>query len=254
MTDLTELLADLARPAPATVAPAVLVETGVADVFATFDGPSGSLTVAANPRGVSAVAPTTHEFAAEFADRFQRPAYPTDRLPGRLHGRVERALDSGRIGTLPIDLRTQTDFQRAVLSAVASIPPGEVRPYGWVARQVGKPRAVRAVGSAVGQNPIPVLVPCHRVVRSDGHVGAYRFGPTMKHQLLQAEGVDWAVLDEHADRRQSLLGSATTHIVCFPTCSHARRISERHQRWFANPHQASEAGFRPCRRCEPFDQ
>ena len=67
-----------------------------------------------------------------------------------------------------------------MLTKTLEIPSGEVRPYGWVAREIGRPKAVRAVGSALGRNPVPVLIPCHRVVRSDGHVGNYGLGVPMK--------------------------------------------------------------------------
>jgi O-6-methylguanine DNA methyltransferase len=70
------------------------------------------------------------------------------------------------------------------------IPAGQVRPYGWIASEIGRPKAVRAVGTALGRNPVPLLIPCHRVVRTDGRVGDYAFGPPAKRALLAAEGLD----------------------------------------------------------------
>ena len=71
------------------------------------------------------------------------------------------------------------------------IPWGEVRPYSWVAREIGRPRAVRAVGSSLGHNPLPFVVPCHRVVRADGHIGEYGAGgPAAKRAMLATEGID----------------------------------------------------------------
>lgn len=83
-----------------------------------------------------------------------------------------------------------TSFQKRVWKALLTIPRGEVRSYAWVARRIGRPKAVRAVGSAVGQNPLAPEVPCHRVVRSDGSMGGYsgRGGIRTKTLLLKKEG------------------------------------------------------------------
>lgn len=81
-----------------------------------------------------------------------------------------------------------TDFQRAVWRALAEIPWGETRSYGDIARSIGRPRAVRAVGAANGRNPLPIVVPCHRVVGSDGALTGFAGGLTVKRQLLALEG------------------------------------------------------------------
>ncbi len=88
---------------------------------------------------------------------------------------------------LPLDLRG-TPFQRAVWWALAEIPYGQVRSYAQVAQTIGRPRATRAVGAAVGANPLPILLPCHRVVRADGSLGWYGGGVEMKRALLEREG------------------------------------------------------------------
>jgi len=87
---------------------------------------------------------------------------------------------------LPLDLRG-TPFQKAVWAAVARIPYGETRSYGAVARAVGRPTAVRPVGAANGANPVPLLVPCHRVVQADGTLGGYGGGLALKKRLLALE-------------------------------------------------------------------
>src|SRR2546425_10684195 len=74
------------------------------------------------------------------------------------------------------DVRGLTAFEQAVWRKTREIPRGEVRPYGWVAREIGRPAAVRAVGTALANNPIPYFIPCHRVVRTDGHIGNYGGG------------------------------------------------------------------------------
>lgn len=88
-----------------------------------------------------------------------------------------------------------TPFEARVWRAVAAIPRGEVRSYRWVAEKIGAPRAARAVGNALHKNPHPVTVPCHRVVRSDGSLGGYAYGPARKRSLLSAEGVDVGRMD-----------------------------------------------------------
>ncbi len=90
---------------------------------------------------------------------------------------------------LPVDLSETRPFQRAVLTAIAKIPFGETRSYGWVARAIGKPGAARAVGQALHTNPIPIIIPCHRVVASNGKLGGYGGGLPMKIKLLRLEGV-----------------------------------------------------------------
>lgn len=226
----------------------VLLETGIADGFATLPSAVGDLHVAFNPYGISAVAPTSDEFNLMFEDRFHRPVVEVKGLPAAIGPSVEKALRTGKPSGVPIDWRGQTEFQRAVLEATRTIPPGEVRPYGWVARQIGRPAAVRAVGSALGQNPVPVLVACHRVIRSDGSLGQYRFGPTMKQSLLEAEGLD-AVIPPG-----SLVGDESTRIVCYPSCRVARKTSEHLRKWFHSGRQATVAGYRPCEKCQPVLQ
>ncbi|PWK15918.1 methylated-DNA--[protein]-cysteine S-methyltransferase [Tumebacillus permanentifrigoris] len=91
-----------------------------------------------------------------------------------------------RVFTLPLDMRG-TEFQQAVWRTVAQIPAGETRSYSEIANQIGRPRAVRAVGAANGANPIPILIPCHRVIGSSGNLTGYRGGLPMKRELLDLE-------------------------------------------------------------------
>jgi len=81
-------------------------------------------------------------------------------------------------------------FQRKVLRAVIAIPRGEVRTYQFIAKQIGNPKAARAVGRALATNPFPLMIPCHRVIRSDGKLGGYQGGVRMKQALLRKEGND----------------------------------------------------------------
>lgn len=92
--------------------------------------------------------------------------------------------------TVPLDLTGVTEFRAAVLRELAKVPHGETTTYAQLARAVGNPKAVRAVGSACATNPLPLFIPCHRVLRSDGQLGGYRGGTEAKRFLLRLEGID----------------------------------------------------------------
>ena len=100
-----------------------------------------------------------------------------------------RSYFSGHKTTFPdkLDFSGATPFQREVWQATRLIPYGETRSYAWVANHIRRPRAVRAVGQALGRNPLPVIVPCHRVVASDGKLGGFSGGVEMKRRLLFLE-------------------------------------------------------------------
>lgn len=96
-----------------------------------------------------------------------------------------------------LDFRGTTPFQRRVWEQTAAIPYGEVRSYGWLAERIGQPRAARAVGRALALNPLPILIPCHRVVRKNGKLGGFSAGLGLKRRLLELEGVQLSLkLDE----------------------------------------------------------
>lgn len=246
-------LAGLATGAPATVLPQVLLETGTADGFVAVEGPAGNMFVSFNPRGLSSI--SLGADAADFQDRFElqfgRPTFPVTALPSRLGRALEKTLRTNRLGTLPIDWSGMTEFQQAVLRKTAEILPGEVRPYSWVAKEIGKPKAVRAVGTALARNPVPIVVPCHRVVRNDGHLGNYYYGTEVKRAVLEAEGMNVGALVEQAGRGIKLVGSDTTHIFCHPTCRDARRVTGGHLMEFRSEQEAYQAGYRPCQHCRP---
>lgn len=211
-------------------------------------GPAGDLSVAFTDHGIAYVRPAEGEdFTRSFQAQFGRPLLAAGTPPPGLLP----ALRSGQGAGLRFDLRHLSAFQRAVLEATRAIPPGQVRPYSWVAREIGRPRAVRAVGSALGRNPVPVLLPCHRVTRSDATPGGYVFGTEMKEALLRNEDVDLGGLRELARSHVLYLGSATTGIVCFPTCHHARRVTAAHRQGFGSVAEARAGGYRPCRTCRP---
>lgn len=220
----------------------VRTSSAVGDLFVAFGDHGISYVRTAASTGESAT-----EFTRSFRDRFGRPVLPADQPPPGLLP----ALRTGHTKRLQLDFRGMTDFEVEVLSATRRIPAGQTRPYGWVAREIGRPRAVRAVGTALGRNPVPVLVPCHRVTRSDGRLGDYVFGTPVKEAILSAENVNLGEVREFTRTRIFYLGSDTTGIVCFPTCHHARRITPEHRHGFRTVDQAERAGYRPCRHCRP---
>src|SRR6476660_10228005 len=186
-------MAALRTTAPASLRPGVLAEVGLADLYARFDSPIGPLVVAWNGLGVSAVEAADDDatFEANHLARTGRPTHPVERVPDRLAAAIARRLEGDRRVRIDLDLRGHTDFERDVWQKALEIPRGEVRPYGWIAAEIGRPKAVRAVGTALGHNPGPLSVPCHRVVRSDGTIGQYsRGGPENKRTILESEGLD----------------------------------------------------------------
>jgi O-6-methylguanine DNA methyltransferase len=248
-------LAGLREPAPAGLAHATLVAVGLADDYAVIPSPVGDLRIAWNGRGVSEVAGATDDatFEARFHARTGRVALRRDALPADLARKVERRLAGDRRTRIDLDLRGSTPFEQAVWMKALEIPRGEVRPYGWIAAEIGRPKAVRAVGTALGHNPVPLIVPCHRVVRSDGMIGQYSLGgPENKRTILAGEGADPDELEALARAGVRYFGSDTTHIYCMPTCRDARRVTERHLVHFPSAQAATAAGYRPCRHCRPL--
>jgi len=251
---IEDRLQHLAATPPGDVGDRVLVGVGLADEFIEWPSIVGRLFIAFNGLGVSTVSADADagRFEAYFQRRHRRPLRPAAAVPEAIERHLAKALDRGQPGRLPVDLRGVTPFQRDVLLKAATIPRGEVRPYGWIARELGNPGAVRAVGSALATNPIPLVLPCHRVVRSDGTFGRYSLGSDdNKPRLLAAEGLDVAEYQRLARTGTRFLASETTRIYCHPTCAAARRISMEHRVEFATPQAASGAGYRPCRRCRP---
>ncbi len=231
----------------------------MSDYYWTIETALGPSFIAYNERGISAImrAESGAEFEQAFQAHFRRPVQPAAEPPADLAAAVAAYL-AGKLSveqaraSLPFDLRGMSDFDRAVLLKTAEIPYGEVRSYTWIAREIGHPLAVRAVGSAVGRNPIPLLIPCHRVVRRDGRIGEYGLGGTeAKRALLAAEGVspDW--LERLARAGIRYVGDATTRIYCFPTCRDAKRISDGESVGLGSDDEAVALGFRPCTTCRP---
>jgi len=242
--------------APEGLADAVLSEVGLVDAWTEVEGPIGPLYVAWGRDGVSAVerAGDPAGFEADYELRTGRSIRRVPEMSPKLLGQVRARLRGERTDGPPVDLASLTEFEQAVLRKTMEIPYGEVRPYSWVAREIGRPRAVRAVGSALGGNPIVFVIPCHRVVRADGRIGEYGAGgPDAKREVLACEGIDTRELERMAERGVRYVGSDTTSIYCYPSCHHARRISATHEVRFRDAAEARSAGYRPCKSCRPLE-
>ena len=167
-------------------------QDAVLDVgYRTLDSPIGSLLVAATDRGLLRVAFAIEDHDAVLAGLAVSVSPRILRAPSRLD-RVAIELDEYFTGRrrafdLALDQRLTSGFRRAVLSHLPEIGYGKTASYAAVAAAAGSPRAVRAVGTACALNPLPIVVPCHRVVRSDGTMGRYRGGEVAKKLLLQLE-------------------------------------------------------------------
>ncbi len=167
---------------------------GLLDVaYTTTDSPFGPLLLATTPRGLVRVGMPNQDADELLEDLAAQVSPRVLEAPGRLND-VRRELDlyfEGELRNfdLPLDWQLTKDFRRRVLRATARIPYGKTRSYMQMAAGAGNERAVRAAGTALGSNPIPIVVPCHRVLRTGGALGGYGGGLPMKEALLKLEGV-----------------------------------------------------------------
>jgi len=158
---------------------------------ARVEGPFGPVFLARTERGLCRVGfrkseqsflrdLERREFLADFRpDKLTRES---DQLEAYFDGRLKRF-------RMPLDLRVLTPFQRSVLDATARVPFGQVASYSEIARRIGRPEARRAVGSALGRNPVAIVIPCHRVVAANGGIGGYTGGLAIKRSLMRIEGI-----------------------------------------------------------------
>lgn len=166
---------------------------GLLDVaYTVSDSPFGELLLAATPRGLLKVALPNQDVDLTLEQISRQVSPRVLELPSRLDD-ARRELDryfEGKVEEfdLPLDWALTRGFRRKVLRQTARIPYGETRSYMEMAKRAGSPRAIRAAGSALGSNPIPIVVPCHRVLRTGGALGGYGGGLDMKQALLQLEG------------------------------------------------------------------
>lgn len=197
-----------------------------------WDAAFGSFDVAIGDHGVSAV---------KLANGVVRPPVEKD-FADALYDHTR-----GEAAALRLDLQGIRPLAQLTLAKLLEIPFGEVRSYSWVAREIDRPAAVRSVASAVAENPIPILIPCHRVVRSDGHLGDFSLGgPEMKRKLLAYEGLDLDRLESYASRGVRFLVSSDG-MFHLPSCGHVGETTAELKAF----DEAREAAYQPCRRCKP---
>lgn len=197
-TDTAALLARLYDPDPAALSRlrdslvGEAAAAGLLDVaYRTLDTPVGTLLLAATEQGLVRVAFDIEDHDQVLVSLAEKISPRILLSPARLDA-VARQLSEYFAGhrrafELPLDFRLSSGFRRSVLAHLPDISYGHTESYAQVALAAGSPRAVRAVGSACATNPIPVVVPCHRVVRSDGTFGGYRGGAAAKELLLTME-------------------------------------------------------------------
>jgi methylated-DNA-[protein]-cysteine S-methyltransferase len=197
MNDIETRLKNAALDLPSDAPPIAdrAAEEGLLDVaYASVDSPLGPLVVAATPKGLVRVSYSDFRDEEHVLEELARRVSPRVlEAPARLDG-VRRELDEYFDGRrqrfdTPIDWSHLAGFTREVLRATARIGFGEVSTYAGVADAAGSPRAVRAAGNALGANPMPVIVPCHRVLRTGGALGGYTGGLERKEFLLRLEGM-----------------------------------------------------------------
>ena len=253
--DWAEELRTLAGMAPQLMGESpISFLNAVLDHYAPLETTKDRLWVAWSSRGVRTI--TRDEEGEEgFRERYDatigRPLEP-GRLPAIYQEQIERALEGRGPADPSVDLGTVSPFERRVLETLPQIPVGEVRSYAWVAREIGNPRAVRAVGNACAHNPVPFLVPCHRVVPSAGGLGRYALGPELKQTLLSREGVDLPTLEILHREGVRYVGSRTAAYYCFPTCRGVRQIAVEDRVLLRDDREALARGLEPCSRCRPL--
>jgi methylated-DNA-[protein]-cysteine S-methyltransferase len=203
MTDTNEILRARLSAAPDDAEFAALArlqavlarraaEEDLLDVaYRDLDTPLGRLLLASTPAGLVRVAFPVEDTEAVLASLAAQVSPRVLRAPARLDA-VARELDEYFEGRrhafdVPVDLQLAHGFRRAVLERLVDVPYAGTVSYAELAARAGSPRAVRAVGTACALNPVPLVVPCHRVVRSDGTPGSYRGGPEAKRRLLALE-------------------------------------------------------------------
>jgi O-6-methylguanine DNA methyltransferase len=191
--------------------------------------------------------PRRYEFRAKYELGFE----PRHAESKRVRSAAELVLAGRKRGNEIAFLGELTPFQQSVLKATSRIPRGGIRPYNWVAREAGNAGAVRATGTTLGHNPVPFIVPCHRVVRSDYSLGKYSAGgPEVKESVLRMEGLmphqlEWI---QHAPK---FVGQLDSMEFCLPACGGLDESDPKILRGFSRAEDATRDGFVPCDVCRP---
>jgi methylated-DNA-[protein]-cysteine S-methyltransferase len=223
--------------------------------YKVFPSPIGNILIARSEQGVLLI---------EYLGRAHRPDTSRLRRLGAelvegddvevLHRELLEYLDGRRARlSWPLDLRlVQSDFHREVLQATAAIPYGAVASYAGLAREVGRPRAVRAAAQALRWNPLPIVIPCHRVIGSSGALTGYAGGEATKRKLLEAEGIPIVRGhdDLHVVRDAMYVLAPGDREYCLPTCASIDPFPLG-GRLFGSRERAEAVGLAPCTSCRP---
>jgi methylated-DNA-[protein]-cysteine S-methyltransferase len=151
----------------------------------------GEFWAAWSPKGVTMICPAdkdSEQFENSYVHQFNSRPERKD-IPDDYRHAIQEAAAGHAFGAVPLDISSLSKFRVKVLHQLQKIPRGQVRTYSWLAAKSGHPGAARAVGNTMARNPIPILIPCHRVVPSAGGVGQYGLGTALKRELLAREGV-----------------------------------------------------------------
>ncbi|HEV8201091.1 MAG TPA: methylated-DNA--[protein]-cysteine S-methyltransferase [Candidatus Polarisedimenticolia bacterium] len=230
--EIEEALRDRLRPEPVAADAVRRIARGALRRLAQLERIRDGFVVEASERGVVAVRRGRRTESSGAAAR-RHAAQGQEELHEYLDGRRSYF-------EVPVDLSPLAAFQRRVLEGAMQVPFGETTSYSALAARIGSPGASRAVGTALGRNPVPFIVPCHRILRGDRSLGGYAFGLPMKSDLLQLER-STAVLE----------GCTSTHILCRVGCHALARSRPDRRVVFASVADARSVGYRPCRLCRP---
>ena len=230
--DLEQALRDRLRPEPVAAEAVRRIARGALRRLEQIERIRGAFVVDASERGIVAVR-RGGRAAAEGRTARQHAERGREELHEYLDGR-RTWFD------VPVDLSRLAPFQRHVLEGAMQVPFGETTSYSALAARIGCAGASRAVGTALGRNPVPFIVPCHRVLRGDRTLGGYAFGLPMKSELLELER-----------STPVLQGCTSTHILCRVGCGALARSRPDRRVTFASIEDARSVGYRPCKVCRP---
>ena len=222
------------------------------DRYTTAPSALGEVFVAWSAAGVSAVRMSIDDqtFEAWYRERFGRRCVEAVELDPI--ATAARARLHGEDVDVQVDLRDCSPFEERVLRKAAEVRRGHARTYRWVAGELGAPDATRAVGNALGRNPVPLIIPCHRIIRTDCSEGGYVFGSHNKRALLEREGLDFDAIETVAHSGYRYVGCADG-TFCVPTCGDvATRLRAPGYVGLRSAEEAHAHGLVPCSLCRPI--
>ncbi len=213
----------------------------------------GGLWLAFSPVGITMITLADRdplEFEAYYRGLFSRQVH-YGKMPQSYRYALKQAAAGYPPPDIEIDLSSLSEFEREVLMLLRHIAHGEVRTYSWLAREAGRPKAVRPVGNVMAKNPLPILLPCHRIVPLTGGIGNYGLGSNIKRDLLLREGVPVEEIEFFQTMGIRYIGDKTKRFYCYPTCHGSRPLPPAYRISFSSVKEAICKGFRPCPHCKP---